>query len=89
MIVYKFGGEKCVIEVSDDCHGFRHRLRNIESGECTDWAPYTQATVLGDEIGVTPFFVGGADVKIISVSEFLEIIAVGPKKEEAYVGIES
>jgi len=89
MIVYKFAGKKCVIEVEDNCRGFRHRLRNIESRECTDWAPYTQATVLGDEIGVTPFFVGGDDVKIISVSEFLEITAVGPKKEEVYVGIES
>lgn len=89
MIVYKFEGKKCVIETETDCRGFWHRLRNIESGECTDWAPYVQATVLGDEIGVIPFFVGGDDVKIISVSEFLEIIAVGPKKEEAYVGIES
>ena len=88
MIVYKFEGKKCVIEVAV-WRGFRHRLRNIESRECTDWAPYTQATVLGDEIGVTPFFVGGDDVKIISVSEFLEIIAVGPKKEEVYIGIES
>ena len=89
MIVYKFKGKKCVIEVENNCRGLWHRLRNIESGECTDWAPYTQATVLGDEIGVTPFFVGGVAAKIISVSEFVEIVAVGPKKEEAYVGIES
>jgi len=80
MIVYKFDGKKCVIEVENNCRGFWHRLRNTESGACTDWASSVQATVLGDEIGATPFFVGGDDVKIVSVSEFLEIIAVGPKK---------
>ena len=80
MNFYKFEGKKCAIEVANNCCGFWHRLRNIESGKCTYWAPYAQATILGDEVGVTPYFVGGDDVKIVSLPEFIEIMTVGPKK---------
>lgn len=76
-----FPGKKFQLQEHDSMVGYYHRLFDPVTGNCTFWAGYDVATIMENEVGITPYYGEGVRSMIISISEFANIACVGIRKD--------